>query len=92
LLRALHLDPRLRSATSSQQQRSSVHDPDSPLTGGPTTDKEQRRLDGVGIPPVRLRLGLGVQVEQVLAEVLGIGREVCAIRTGFAFGHLGLLL
>jgi hypothetical protein len=34
--------------------------------------KEQWWLYGVGIPPVRFWLDLGVQVEQVLAEVLWI--------------------
>lgn len=59
--------------------------------GGGGGSEQQRRLDRVRIPPVRLRLGLGVQVDQVLPEVLRVGGEVRAVRTGFAFGHLGLL-
>jgi hypothetical protein len=53
--------------------------------------QEQWRHDGVGIPPIRLRLDLWVQVEQVLAEFLRIGSEVRAVGTRFAFRHLGLL-
>ena len=52
---------------------------------------EHRRRHGVAVPPVRLRLNLGVQVEQVLTELLGIGCEVGAVRTRFAFGHRRLL-
>jgi hypothetical protein len=52
---------------------------------------EHRRLHGVAIPPVRLRLDLGVQVDQVLTELLRVGCEVGAVRTRFAFWHLRLL-
>ena len=50
--------------------------------------QEQWRHYGVGIPPIRLRLDLRVQVEQVLAEFLRIGSEVRAVGTRFAFRHL----
>jgi hypothetical protein len=43
------------------------------------------------IPPVRLRLDLRMQVEQVLTEFLGIGCKVRAVHTRFAFRHPGLL-
>jgi hypothetical protein len=32
-----------------------------------------------------------VQVQQVLTELIGIGREMRAVRAGLAFGHQGLL-
>jgi hypothetical protein len=52
---------------------------------------KHRRHHGVAIPPVRLRLNLRVQVDQVEAELLGVGCEMGAVRTRFAFGHRGLL-
>jgi hypothetical protein len=52
---------------------------------------EQWRRHGVGVPPVRLRLDLRVQVEQVLAELLGVGCQERAVRTRLAFGHRRLL-
>src|SRR5215216_1762738 len=55
------------------------------------SQEQRRRWHGVAIPPIRLRLNLRVQVEQVQAELLRIGGEVRAIGTRFAFGHPGLL-
>lgn len=55
------------------------------------SQEQRRRRHGVAIPPIRLRLNLRVQVEQVQAELLRIGGEVRAIGTQFAFGHPGLL-
>jgi hypothetical protein len=53
---------------------------------------KHRRRHGVAIPPVRLRLNLWVQVEQMLTELLGIGCKVGAVWTRFTFGHRSLLL
>src|SRR4029450_3660332 len=53
--------------------------------------EQRRRRHGVRVPPVRLRLDLGVQVEQVRPELVGVGREMRTVRTRLAFWHLDLL-
>jgi hypothetical protein len=59
---------------------------------GQASASEQRRWrHGVAIPPVRLRLDLRVEVEQVRAKLLGIRREVRTVRARLAFWHRGLL-
>jgi hypothetical protein len=60
------------------------------LRGGRRSEQYRGR-HGVGVPPVRLRLDLGVQVLEVGAELLRIGREIRTVRTRFSFWHPSLL-
>src|SRR4029453_940218 len=58
---------------------------------GEAPSEQHRGRHGVGVPPVRLRLDLGVQVLEVGAELLRIGRKIRTVRTRFSFWHPSLL-
>ena len=60
-------------------------------SGGGRRSEQYRGRHGVGVPPVRLRLDLRVQVLEVGAELLRIGREIRTVRTRFSFWHPSLL-